>query len=138
MRLRRSHTEIYLHLVWATWDRFPLITPDLKPKLYANLAHQAAELGADVIAIGGTADHVHLLIRFPATISVSDFAARVKGASSYFVTHLLASDDPFKWQGGYGAFSLWRRGLATVREYVLNQEEHHRGGTLVRALEPAD
>jgi len=135
MRIRRSHSELYLHLAWATWGRFPLITPELRPRLYANLAYQAREVGADVFAVGGVEDHVHVLVRFPTTISVADFARQLKGASSHFVTQVLRSADPFKWQGGYGAFTLSRRGIPTTREYILNQEEHHRTGTLIRALE---
>ncbi len=60
----------------------------------------------------------------------------MKGASSYFVSHILPEAEPFKWQGGYGAFSVSRRGLAAAREYVLNQEAHHRDGTFLRPLEP--
>ena len=76
---------------------------------------------------------MHLLVRFPTTISVSDFVGRVKGATSYFVTHLL--DSPFRWQGGYGAFTVSRRHVDAVSEYVLNQEHRHRERLTHDALE---
>ena len=103
---------------------------DLRQRLYASLAHHAAALGADVVAIGGMPDHVHLLVRFPTTISIAEFVRRVKGGSSHFVTHVLGWEEPFKWQGGYGAFSVSKRNLAAARAYVLNQERHHADGTL--------
>jgi hypothetical protein len=53
MALRGPYTEVYLHLVWGTWRRHPFITPDLRQRLYGSLAHHAAELGAEVVAIGG-------------------------------------------------------------------------------------
>jgi putative transposase len=125
--MRRSpYTQLYLHLVWSTHDRLPIITPELQPRLYAALSHKCRELGADVLAIGGITDHVHLLVRFPTTISVSEFVGKVKGASSHFVTHLLDSPEPFRWQGGYGAFTVSRRNVDAVSRYVLDQEHRHR------------
>lgn len=127
--MRAPWTEVYLHLVWSTWRRQPFITPNLKQRLYGSLAHHCAELGADVIAIGGMPDHVHVFVRMPATISISEFVRRLKGASSHLVTHVLKWPEPFKWQGGYGAFSVSKRHLPAVRNYVLNQEQHHAEGT---------
>jgi putative transposase len=127
--MRAPWTELYLHLVWSTWRRHPFITPDLQQRLYGSLAHQAAELGADVMAIGGMPDHVHMLVRFPTTIAVSDFVRRLKGASSHLVTHVMRWPEPFKWQGGYGAFTVSKRHVPVVRDYVLNQEARHRDGT---------
>jgi putative transposase len=134
--IRRSpYTELYLHLVWSTYDRLPLITPELQPRLYASLAHHSAALGAKVEAIGGICDHVHLLVRFPTTISIAEFVGKVKGATSHFVTHVLRSPEPFKWQGGYGAFTVSKRNLGAVRDYVLDQEARHRVGRIYRAVE---
>jgi REP element-mobilizing transposase RayT len=133
--MRGRYTELYLHLVWGTWQREPLITPDLQRDLYASLAHHSAELGADVIAIGGMPDHVHLLVRFPTTISVSEFVRRVKGGSSHLVTQVMRWPEPFKWQGGYGAFSVSKRNLAAAQAYVLNQERHHAEGTALPTFE---
>jgi len=135
MPLRGPYTEVYLHLVWGTWRRHPFITPDLQQRLYGSLAHHAAELGAEVVAIGGMPDHVHLLVRFPMTIGIAEFVRRVKGGSSHFVTHVLEWPEPFKWQGGYGAFSVSKRNLAAARAYVLNQERHHAEGTLHPTME---
>jgi putative transposase len=133
--MRHPWTQLYVHLVWSTWKRAPLITPQLQQRVYAAIQHQASELGVDVIAIGGIEDHVHVLARFPATIALSNLVQRLKGASSHFVTHVLRSPDAFKWQGGYGAFTLTKRAVPHVREYVLNQERHHREGRLYRELE---
>jgi putative transposase len=130
-----AYVELYLHAVWATWKRLPLITPEIRPRVYASLAHHVQSLGGDVIAIGGIEDHVHVLARCPAAVSVADYVGKLKGGSSYFVTQILRHPEFFKWQGGYGAFSLSRRGIPAVRGYVLNQEQHHRAGTLLAKLE---
>ena len=113
----------------------PFITPAIRQRIYGAIAHQCAAVGADVIAIGGMEDHVHVLARLPVTISVAEFVRRVKGASSHLVTQVIRSPDPFKWQGGYGAFTVSPRHVDAVRRYVLNQEEHHRQRTLNPEME---
>ena len=133
--MRAPYTQLYLHLVWATWQRLPLITPDLRQPLYASMQRHLRRLRADVVAIGGLDDHVHVLLRFPTTVAVADLVKHAKGGPSHFVTQVLRSPDLFKWQGGYGAFTVSKRGVPVVREYVLNQEQHHRDGTLIPALE---
>jgi putative transposase len=133
--MRHSLTYLYVHIVWSTWRRVPLITRELQPRIYGAIQHQASKLRCEVIAIGGIEDHVHVLLRYPPTVAISDLVRHMKGASSHLVTHVLGHRNAFKWQGAYGAFSLSKRGLPYVRDYVLNQEAHHRDGTLNRALE---
>ncbi|HEX8691905.1 MAG TPA: IS200/IS605 family transposase [Longimicrobium sp.] len=131
--MREPYTQLYLHVTWSTWDRLPLITPDRQPVVYASIQQQCSVLGADVLAIGGIEDHVHVLLRFRPTHSISHLVGRMKGASSRVVEQ--ASREPFKWQGAYGAFTVSKRGVPVVRDYVLNQTEHHRSGVLIHALE---
>jgi REP element-mobilizing transposase RayT len=129
-----AHTELYLHLVWSTHRRHPLVTPELQPRIYGAICDQCAKVKADVIAIGGMPDHTHLLLRVPATMSVADLARRVKGGSSH-VASRAAGSRSFRWQDGYGAFSVSRSIVPRVRAYVLNQERHHRNQTLSPAFE---
>ena len=131
--MRHPHTQLYVHLVWATWDRAPLITPDIRDRIYDVMQHQASHLGGQMIAIGGIEDHVHVLLRYRPTLAISDLVGRMKGASSHMVTQIMGR--PFKWQGTYGAFSVSKSALSRAREYVLNQEAHHRSGTTHPALE---
>jgi putative transposase len=131
--MRRTHTRLYVHLVWATWDRLPLITPEIRERLYAVMQHQASRLRAEVIAIGGIEDHVHVLLRFGPTVTIADLVGRMKGASSYLAEQVLGHT--FKWQGAYGAYSVSRSSVERVRSYILNQEAHHRDGTTHPELE---
>jgi putative transposase len=131
----RSHAELYVHLVWATWDRTPWLAREVRPAVYRSISEQARRMEAEVLAVGGTADHVHALVRYPARISVADLAMHLKGVSSRFATADLKLADPFRWQGSYGAFSLSRRGIERVRAYIADQERHHAEGTLMHALE---
>jgi REP element-mobilizing transposase RayT len=133
--MREPFTKLFVHLVWATWDRLPILTPDLLTVIERAVRHQCIGMEVEVVAFGGVADHVHLLVRMPAKVSVAELVKQVKGATSHLVNHRLKV--PFKWQGGYGAFSVSHSVLSRVREYVLNQESHHRYGTTVPTAELA-
>jgi REP element-mobilizing transposase RayT len=133
--MRRNKLALFLHLVWATWDRLPLITPDIERRLYRNIESEAQKQGCTVLALNGTEDHVHLLVIFPTTITIADVLKHVKGVSSRFVNETLRPSAQFKWQGSYGAFTVSRWDVARIKEYIKRQKEHHRGGELVPELE---
>jgi putative transposase len=79
-------------------------------------------------AIGGVADHVHLLIGLRATARLADVVRDVKAVSSRWV-HEETADREFSWQEGYGAFTVSASQRDMVREYIAKQEEHHRKRT---------
>ena len=70
-------------------------------------------------------NHVHLLVALSPAVAVSKLVKEIKGSSAHLITHRLAPDRPFRWQGGYGAFTLRTEDPPIVRRYVLNQEMHH-------------
>jgi putative transposase len=133
--MRRNKLALFLHLVWATWDRLPLITPDIERRLYRNIESEARKQGCTVLALNGTEDHVHLLVIFPTTITIADVLKHVKGVSSRFVNETLRPSAQFKWQGSYGAFTVSRWDVARIKEYIKRQKEHHRSGELVPEFE---
>ena len=92
------------------------------------MRHECAEMKVEVVAFGGVADHVHLLARIPTTPSIAALVKQVKGSSSHLVGQKLRV--AFKWQGGYGAFTLAKHDVRRIRDYFLRQEEHHRARTL--------
>jgi len=113
----------------------PLIKPEFRQAIYGCIQRQAKKHRCDVIAIGGMEDHVHLLIRFPTTARIAEVVQHAKGASSNLVTQVLERGGFFKWQGNYGAFTVAKPQVPRVRRYILNQEQHHRGGRLSPPLE---
>jgi len=122
--------------VWATWDRLPLLTGEIRPTVYDCMQAECTGLGVDLVAIGGIEDHVHVLVRTPPSISVSYLVQQLKGVSSHMVNHTIPKDYAFRWQGAYGAFSVSKRLVPLARNYIAHQEEHHRAGTLFGSLEP--
>ena len=135
--MRRNKLALYLHLVWATWDRLPLIAADIERRLHRNIESETQKLGCTVLALNGTEDHVHLLVSFPTTITIADLVKQVKGVSSHFINETLQPASQFKWQGSYGAFTVSRWDVDKIIEYIKRQKGHHTTGELIQEFEEA-
>jgi putative transposase len=136
--MRHPFTQLYLHVVWSTWDRLPLITPQFEARIYNCIAAKCRELKCTPLAIGGIEDHVHLLVRFTPSLSLAFLIGEIKGASSHLMTHAVAPDTFFKWQGAYGAFTIRKDDLSIVSAYIANQKAHHANNTLDAELETCE
>lgn len=129
--MRRNKLSLFVHLVWATWDRLPMITPDVERHLYRELESEAIKMRCIVLALNGVADHVHVVLIIPATVAIAELTKQLKGASSHFVNEVLHPEMPFKWQGSYGAFTISRWDVDKIVNYVKNQKQHHADATLL-------
>src|SRR5438034_1301960 len=98
--MRRSKTEIYLHFVWATRGRAPRLTQELWQTVRTAGARELRALSCTLIALEGTADHVHLLVRVPGSVSAALLAKQVKGGSSHDINECIDETDAFRWQDG--------------------------------------
>jgi putative transposase len=133
--MRRSKCEVYLHMVWATYRRLPLIIPEIESEVHGLLAGEARRLRCEVLAVGGTADHVHVALTLPSTVSVSRLAQQLKGVSSTRVRQQIAAGATFGWQDNYGAFSFSRSHRDRVVAYIRDQKRRHAAGMLWRTWE---
>lgn len=114
-----------------------MLTPDIKDGVYRCIKSECLQLKVDVSAIGGTSDHIHLLVRIPASVSVAGLVKQVKGSSSHFVNHAKEQNKEFRWQGAYAAFSISKSLVTIVKAYIQNQERHHSDGTTDKDFEIA-
>jgi len=121
----RSYSAIWLHLIWSTKKRAPLLTKKVKYKVYNFFRDKAKELNIHIDHINGIDDHVHLLVCIKPTHSASTVAKKLKGASSKWINEQGITDEYFEWQAGYAAFSVSPTQLHKVRAYIRNQEKHH-------------
>jgi REP element-mobilizing transposase RayT len=117
-------THLLTHVVFGTKERAPLIIPNLRPHLHAYMGGIIREMNGTALAVGGTSDHVHLLIVLPPVLSVSEAMRVVKTNSSRWVKETYRIT--FGWQSGYGAFSVSQSNAADVSSYIARQEGHHR------------
>jgi REP element-mobilizing transposase RayT len=122
----QSFAAVYLHYVFSTKNREPLIRPTWAKRLYKYLAGTARENGCALLDANGTADHVHLLVSLGREITIAKLVGTLKASSSRWVHDTFPDARRFAWQAGYGVFSVSESRLTTVKNYLARQAEHHR------------
>ncbi len=118
-------TKIYVHLIWHIRTDSQKIRTEDKADLYKFMGGIIKENGCLPCVIGGTDNHVHLLISLSVTQTLSKVVAAIKRSSSMWMSNRDARYSHFYWQSGYAAFSVSESRLETVKEYIQGQEEHH-------------
>ncbi len=136
---RRSKIVLHVHAVWATKHRIAFLTPEWERNVYRCITEQVENQWCAVLALGGMPDHVHLVARLAGTVAPSAFMKQVKGHSSRFINvHKREFSEPFHWVDGFALFSLSHDHLANAIEYVVNQKQHHKNGTIKPYWEETD
>ena len=118
-----SYVSSVFRIVFSTKQRMQLIPADRQSRLWNYLAGIALNHGIQVLAVGGTEDHVHMLVVLPADMALLDAARSLKANSSKWVRE---TDRLFGWQEGYGGFSVSPSQFEGVKQYIANQAVHHR------------
>jgi REP element-mobilizing transposase RayT len=121
-----TYLSLHYHIVFGTKERMPLIDASWRPRLHEYLGGTVRGLGGIPEAIGGVADHVHLLVGLKSTHCLADFVRELKKSATAWVHDGIDRDGKFAWQNGYAAFTVSATSRDAVREYIANQEEHHR------------
>ena len=119
-----THLSLHIHVIFGTKHQRPLIASEWRPRLRAYLGGAAKTLEAVPEAVGGVADHVHLLLGIRATHRLADVICDLKRTSSAWI-HETIGDEQFEWQDGYGAFTVSASLIETVKDYIARPEEHH-------------
>jgi REP element-mobilizing transposase RayT len=126
-----------MHCVFSTKERRAWLIQDIRQRLWPYLGGIARENDMKALAIGGVADHVHLLLSLPATLSISKAMQLLKGNSSKWLRETFSElrAQGFAWQEGFGAFSIGISGIEDTVKYIQAQEEHHRKESFREELE---
>jgi len=124
-----SYTSSLFHCIFSTKERRCFITPELQLRLWPYLGGIARENQIKPLAVGGVDDHVHLLLSLPSTITIAKAMQLIKGGSSKWIHDEFAEYQQFTWQEGYGAFSIGISQIDSTKQYIANQQEHHRTRT---------
>ncbi len=116
----------YFHFVFSTKNRHNSINADLELELYPYIISITKELKSDVIAIGGYSNHIHILCQLSKNISVSEYIRKIKSNTSNWINKKDFLRYRFKWQTGYGAFTVRPYDLDVIIKYIHNQKKHHK------------
>ncbi len=121
-----TYSSIYFHHIFSTKNQQKIIRDDLQERLWAYMGGIVRENHMNALSIGGVEDHVHLLLSLPTRFLVSKAIQLIKGGSSHWIHTTFPQYHDFKWQEGYGVFSVSRSKIADLDKYIKNQREHHR------------
>lgn len=127
--------KLYIHLIWTTKNRNKLISKELKPLLLNHIKENSFKKEIFIDAMNCVNDHIHLLISLGAEQSISKVAMLLKGESSFWVNREKLTKTKFEWQDEYIAVSVSESALGKVRDYILNQEQHHQKKTFQEEYE---
>lgn len=120
-----THTNLLFHIVFSTKFRRNLITQEFKDRLYEYTGGIIREQKGILLTIGGMPDHIHILAKLSPTLAVSDVLRIVKANTSKWFNETFEPTKKFRWQSGFGAFSVSKSGVPVVTKYIQTQEKHH-------------
>ena len=126
--MSHSYTQNVVDVIFSTKERRPTIPAEFQARLWAYAAGICREEGMFVHAVGGMADHAHLLVQIPASMALAKAVGVIKANSSKWAHE---QGQRFSWQQGYAAFSVSASVAPTVVRYIRNQETHHRQQTFI-------
>ena len=132
--MAQSLSKIYIHLIFHIKKDSPVILPEHKNDLYAYMGSVIKTNNSIPVIINGTANHVHILCVMSKNISLAKLSEEVKRHSSRWMKSLNPHYTKFGWQGGYGAFSVSQSIHDKTKQYIANQEKHHKKLTFKEEL----
>jgi putative transposase len=118
--------QVYIHFVWSTKTRMPVLGKSFRKDLYQYIKKNSKEKNIHIDSINGVEDHVHCMVSLNATQTMADIMKSIKGASSKWLNDSKLIEEHFQWQDGYGAFAVSPQNIVKARNYIFNQEEHHK------------
>ena len=129
-----TYTNLLTHIVFSTKDRLPYLRTERQDDVFAYMGGIVREMKGSAININGVEDHVHMLVRLPASLATAKAVETVKTNSSRWIHEWRILHRTFAWQGGYAAFSVSESRADEVAQYITNQAEHHRKTTFQEEL----
>jgi REP element-mobilizing transposase RayT len=138
--------QVYIHFVWSTKNRYPYLdSEELRLKVWNHMRENAKSKDIFVDFINGHSDHCHCLISMGVDQTIQKTMQLIKGESAYWINKqsllaelpnsLFGKRKKFEWQDEYYAASVSPSAIAKVRNYIRNQEKHHKKKTFQEELD---
>jgi putative transposase len=114
-----------MHVVVGTYRQNNFLTADIRSQLSAYLSVIAKSKGTNLVALGGTENHIHFLLAIPAKLSVESAILPLKQSSTTWLRQHFEQLRSFNWANGFAAFSISRSQLDSTLLYIQSQEQYH-------------
>ncbi|MCX8525137.1 IS200/IS605 family transposase [Chryseobacterium formosus] len=122
----QSLSKMYVHIVFSTKNREPVISREIEEELFSYLGGICKSLECNPLQVGGYRDHVHILCLLSKKVTLVKLLEDVKSSSSKWIKTKDEKFSNFYWQSGYGAFLVNPTEIEVAKNYIQNQEEHHK------------
>ena len=129
------YTKVLIHFIWSTKNRQHLITSDLKPLLLNHIKENSIKKEIFIDTLNCVSDHIHLLVSLGSEQTIAKSVMLIKGESSFWINKQKLIKTNFEWQDEYIALSVSYSTVDKVRNYILNQEQHHKKKTFMEEYE---
>lgn len=130
-----SYNKIWIHAIWATKERIPIIHSNIEYKIHQFISEQLRAQGCLVRIINGMPDHIHCLFLLSPQKSIAEVIKQIKGSSSHYVNQNDLTSKKFAWQTGYAAYSVSESVVEKVFQYIKTQKEHHKKKSFLQEYE---
>ena len=127
--MANTYTQLYTHIVFHVKSTGIIMRNEDLERVFQYIGGIIRDEGAIPFAVGGVADHIHILTTLPKNMSLADFMRVIKANSSKWLRRLDSYYESFRWQDGYGAFSVSPSLMKRTTHYILTQAEHHKTKT---------
>ncbi len=120
------YIRVWIHFVWSTKNRNPLLKKEVRHKLITHIKQNAKEKNIYLDCINGYTEHLHCLVSLGSDQTLSKVMQLIKGEASNWFNKNIMTDEKLEWQDEYFAVSVSESQIEAVRKYIFNQEAHHR------------
>ena len=127
--MANTYTQLYTHIVFHVKSTGIIMRDEDLERVFQYIGGIIRDEGAIPFAVGGVADHIHILTTLPKNMSLADFMRVIKANSSKWLRRLDSYYESFRWQDGYGAFSVSPSLMKRTTHYIFTQAEHHKTKT---------
>ena len=124
--MAQSLCKIYLHVIFHIKTTSPRIDVEHIERVHSYIGQLVNASECQVVRVGGTSDHVHIVCLLSRSETVSHLVEEIKRNSSRWIKTLSTRYEQFTWQGGYAVFSISQSVVNKTIEYVNNQQDHHK------------
>lgn len=132
--MSQSLSNILVHIIFSTKNRKNLLDDSIQIDLYKYIAQICKSKSSLIKQIGGTNNHIHMLVDLSRSISISKLISEIKSNSTRWLKTKGEQFKNFSWQNGYGVFSIGESGLLNCMNYIKKQKEHHKKLTFEEEL----
>lgn len=122
----KTFNSIWVHIVFRTKESKPFLSWEIRNEVCEFIKTNGNQKGILIDTVNGVKDHLHVLLMIRTTQNVAECVNWIKGASSKWLNENYNWNPDFAWQKGYGVFSVSITDLKKVRDYIYNQEKHHK------------